>query len=169
MIELELPDPDLLTIGTVGPPGQRTFLFQAGDAAELVTLVLEKQQAASIADLLGQLLVRLEFAPATDWDRGAMELREPVEPRWRVGAIQVGYDPDTQRFVLELEQLVPEEVDDPPEVRVRVTVEQASRLAAHTAEVVTQGRPPCPLCGRPMLPDGEHVCPSTNGHGTLTR
>ena len=169
MIELELPDPDLLTIGTVGPPGQRTFLLQAGDSAHLATLVLEKQQAASIADLLGQLLVRLDLAPVTDWDRRAMALREPVEPRWRVGAIQVGYDPDTQRFVLELEQLVPEEVDDPPEVRVHFSVDQARRLAAHAAEVVTQGRPPCPLCGRPMRPDGEHVCPSTNGHGSLTR
>ncbi len=169
MIELDLPDPDHVTIATLGPPGQRTFLFQAGDAAHLVTLVLEKQQAASIADLLGQLLARLDLTPATDWDRGTMALREPVEPRWRVGAIQVGYDPDTQRFVLELEQLVPEEVDDPPEVRVQFSIDQAGRLAAHGAEVVTQGRPPCPLCGRPMRPGGEHVCPSTNGHGTLTR
>ena len=169
MIELELPDPDHVTIGTVGPPGQRTFLFQAGDGVNQATLVLEKQQAASVADLLGQLLTRLDLAPVTDWDRDAMALREPVEPRWRVGAIQVGYDPDTQRFVLELEQLVAEEVDDPAEVRVVTAIDQARRLAAHAAEVVTQGRPPCPLCGRPMLPGGEHVCPSTNGHGTLTR
>lgn len=169
MIERELPDPDHLTIGTVGPPGQRTFLLQAADDAGQVDLVLEKQQAASIADLLGQLLARLELAPMTDWDRGAMALREPVDPRWRVGAIQLGYDPDTSRFVLELEQLVPAEVDDPSEIRVGASIDQARRLAAHTAEVVTQGRPPCPLCGRPMRPGGEHVCPSTNGHGTLTR
>jgi len=29
--------------------------------------------------------------------------------------------------------------------------------------VVAAGRPPCPLCGNPLDPEG-HVCPRQNGH-----
>jgi hypothetical protein len=29
--------------------------------------------------------------------------------------------------------------------------------------LVEQGRPPCPLCGYPLDPEG-HACPRTNGH-----
>ncbi|MBV9291748.1 MAG: DUF3090 family protein, partial [Frankiales bacterium] len=29
--------------------------------------------------------------------------------------------------------------------------------------VVAAGRPPCPLCGNPLDPQG-HVCPRQNGH-----
>jgi len=29
--------------------------------------------------------------------------------------------------------------------------------------VVAAGRPPCPLCGLPLDPDG-HVCPRQNGY-----
>ena len=32
------------------------------------------------------------------------------------------------------------------------------------AQLVVAGRPACPICGRPMDPDG-HVCPRSNGHG----
>ncbi|MGH9041277.1 MAG: DUF3090 family protein, partial [Acidimicrobiia bacterium] len=30
-------------------------------------------------------------------------------------------------------------------------------------EAVVAGRPPCPLCGGPLDPEG-HVCPKLNGH-----
>jgi hypothetical protein len=33
----------------------------------------------------------------------------------------------------------------------------------HAEELVSSGRPPCPICGQPMDPDG-HVCPRSNGH-----
>src|SRR5918911_1512081 len=38
-------------------------------------------------------------------------------------------------------------------------------LPAHAAELVSAGRPPCPLCGRPLDPQG-HMCIKTNGHKT---
>ncbi|MEX0834642.1 MAG: DUF3090 family protein, partial [Nitriliruptor sp.] len=55
------------------------------------------------------------------------------------------------------------------EVRIWADQDQVRRLAAHCAEVVGEGRPRCKLCGRPTDPDGGHVCPSTNGHGKLSR
>ena len=176
MIDVELTDPHHVTVGTTGEPGDRTFFVQAQDEAELVTLVLEKQQAGGIGDLLAQLLARVDDRPATDWDRAAMELREPIDPRWRVGELGVGIDDEGGRFVLEFtELLLVEDEDDlpelpePREIRVWCNQDQVRRLAAHADELVGQGRPRCQFCGRPMAADGSHVCPSTNGHGRLTR
>ncbi|HSK24762.1 MAG TPA: DUF3090 family protein [Egicoccus sp.] len=176
MIDVELTQPHHVTVGTVGEPGNRTFFVQAQDEAVLVTLVLEKQQVGGIGDLLAQLLARVDDRPATDWDRAAMALREPVEPRWRVGELGVGIEDAGGRFVLEFtELLLVEDEDDltelgePREVRIWIDQDQARRLAAHADELIGQGRPRCQFCGRPMAADGSHVCPSTNGHGRLTR
>jgi uncharacterized repeat protein (TIGR03847 family) len=176
VIDIELTDPHHVTAGYTGVPGSRTFFVQAQDETELVTVALEKGQVAGLGELLTQLLARVDDAPATDWDRAAMELRPPIEPRWRVGAIQVGLDPERGRFVLEFAELLLEDEEedpdlepDPREVRIWADQDQARRLAAHCAEVVGEGRPRCELCGRPTAPDGDHVCPATNGHGTLSR
>lgn len=169
MIDVELTDPHHVTVGYLGEPGERTFFLQAQDETELLTLLLEKTQAQGIGELLAQLLARLDDAPATDWDRSAMALREPVEPRWRIGEIALGLDPESERFVLELGEFSPDDEEDVREARIWLDHDQARRLAAHAAEVVGEGRPQCELCGRPTEPDGSHVCPATNGHGRLTR
>jgi uncharacterized repeat protein (TIGR03847 family) len=168
MTEIVLDQPHHVTVGYVGVPGDRTFYVQAEDEHQRISLLLEKTQVAGIGDLLAQLLARLDDEPASDWDRDAMALRDPVDPRWRVGDIQVGLDPDQGRFVIELTELTPED-EEGDTLRFSIDQDQARRLAAHADEVVGQGRPRCRLCGRPMEPDGTHVCPSTNGHGTLSR
>lgn len=172
MIDVELTDPHHVTAGYTGVPGSRTFFVQAQDEIELVTLLLEKAQVTGLGELLSQLLARLDDTPATDWDRAAMDLRLPIEPRWRVGAIQVGLDPERGRFVLEFAELLVEEdeldEDEPREVRIWADQDQARRLAGHCAEVVGEGRPRCQLCGRPIAADGTHTCPATNGHGKLS-
>lgn len=169
MIEVELVDPHLVTAGYVGEPGSRTFYVQAEDEQQRVDILVEKAQVEGIGELLAQLLARIDDSPATDWDRAAMDLRQPIEPRWRAGELSVGLDPDTGRFLIELAELIGEEAREPLEVRIWATQDQARRLAAHAAEVVAKGRPRCDLCGRPMRPDGAHVCPATNGHGRLSR
>jgi uncharacterized repeat protein (TIGR03847 family) len=175
VIEIELHAPHHVTVGYVGEPGRRTFHVQAEDVEQRVTLTVEKEQVQGLGELLVQLLVRVDDTPATDWDRVAMALREPVEARWRVGEISVGLDPEEERFVLEFGEFLPDlevaDVDDldPREVRLRLDRDQARRLAAHALEIVGEGRPRCQLCGRPTSLDGTHVCPATNGHGRLPR
>lgn len=174
MIDVELTDPTHVTAGYTGRPGARTFHVQAADEDVQVTLLVEKGQVAGIGELVSQLLARVDDRPATDWDRDTMALRAPIEPRWRVGGIQVGLDPERGRFLLELSELVDEgddgePVTEPREVRIWADQDQARRLAAHCEEVVGQGRPRCELCGRPTDTDGSHVCPATNGHGRLQR
>ena len=165
MADLELSRPDHLTADFVGTPGQRAFYLQAAEGPELVTLLLEKGQVAELAGHLVHLLSRFDAAPSSEWDRERMRLREPVEPRWRVGTLSIGVDPAEQRFAIEAAEFVPE--DDPrqpADVRVWATVQQIADLAAHAIWSVGQGRPACQFCGGPIDPDG-HTCPAMNGHG----
>lgn len=166
MIVAELPTPHHVTAGYVGEPGDRAFYLQAEDTGQRVTVLVEKEQVEALGEALMQLLARLDDEVATDWDRDAMRLRPPIEAEWRAGEISVGLDPEQGRFLLELTELVPGD-EEAREVRVWPNQDQARRLAAHAAEVVTEGRPRCRFCGRPEGPDGDHVCPAMNGHGEL--
>ena len=167
MIEHIFPAPHHITVGYLGQPGQRTFIIQIEDDEQRLSLVAEKGQIEGLGELLAQVLAQIDQTPATDWDREAMALREPVEPAWRVGEIGVGMDPQG-RVLIELSALVPEDTD-PDVARISIDHDQARRLAAHAQQIVGEGRPVCQLCGRPTDPDGSHVCPATNGHGVLSR
>ena len=47
--------------------------------------------------------------------------------------------------------------------RFSLTRGQVASFVVRAATLVAAGRPPCPLCGRPLDPEG-HVCIKTNGH-----
>lgn len=159
-----------VTSGYLGQPGDRTFFLQAQDDGALVSLLCEKVQVDGLGDLLARVLAELDDTPATDWDRDLMSLREPVQPRWRIGTIGVGVDTDEGQVVVELTELVGEEGDEGEAEVLRWWLDRdlARRLAAHCKEVVGEGRPTCELCGRPTQVDGSHTCPRTNGHGRLS-
>jgi uncharacterized repeat protein (TIGR03847 family) len=54
--------------------------------------------------------------------------------------------------------------DEGPDIlRVRVTAAAARSFVQRAAQVIASGRPPCPLCGQPLDPQG-HICPRKNGH-----
>lgn len=150
---------DRLTVGTVGPTGSRTFLLQARHGLELVTLKLEKQQVAALAEYLGRLLSELPRPGALP---EGLELEEPSDPRWVVGTIGLSYDEVSDRVLLVAEEAVAEG-EEAATARFGATREQVAALAVRGTELVQAGRPPCPLCGYP-LEQGGHSCPKTNGH-----
>ena len=47
---IELNPVTQFTVGTIGRPGQRTFYLQGSKGSNTVSLVIEKQQAAMLAD-----------------------------------------------------------------------------------------------------------------------
>jgi uncharacterized repeat protein (TIGR03847 family) len=47
-------------------------------------------------------------------------------------------------------------------LRVTLTREQVAGFVHQATDLVAAGRPPCPLCNRPMDPEG-HICIKTNG------
>lgn len=168
--------PDRFVAGTVGPAGARIFYLQAAAGDDVVSLRLEKQQVAALAEYLAGILADL---PAPDELVVAdADLVEPVISEWVVGSLAVAYDEASDRVLIVAEELLPEPEDDeeadvladaldapPSTARFHVTRAQVDHFVRHAVELVMSGRPACPLCGRPMDPEG-HVCPKTNGHHT---
>jgi len=170
--------PDRFVTGTVGVPGARTFYLQAQEGKRVVSVALEKQQSAALADgvdaVLDQLMTEEDKrysipGAAPDGLADDDPLAEPVEEEFRVGEMRLAWDPSTAQVVIQASRLLLDddgtavEEDEPGEVLVvRLPVGAARAFAARTRTVVTQGRPLCPICEEPMDPDG-HVCPVADG------
>jgi uncharacterized repeat protein (TIGR03847 family) len=109
----EFAEPDLFTVGTIGPPGERVFYLQAREGDQLVTLKCEKEQVRVLGEYLGRLLERLT-TPA-DSSVGDLALVEPVTAAWAVGSIGVGYDEGADRVVLVIEEIREEDAAEAEE------------------------------------------------------
>ena len=103
-------------------------------------------------------------------DESTVVLVEPVEAQWAVGSLGVAYDgTKTGSWSRPTSSSRPTRRATRRPASSRRRRACASREAQVLAFVATAerlmegGRPPCPLCGRPMNPDG-HICPRTNGH-----
>jgi len=157
-------NPDRFVAGTVGAPGNRTFYLQARDGTRIVSVAVEKVQVAVLAQRLGDLL------------------DEPLNEAFRAGVLSLGWDTADDLILLEAREITEadeseeegeegeetEAFDDDAEegpdlLRVRVTPASAREFIAGALRVLAAGRPPCPLCGQPLDPQG-HLCPRRNGH-----
>lgn len=165
----DLPDVDRFTAGTVGPPGARVFYLQATAGGQVVTLRLEKAQVAALAGYLAEVLADLP-TPTPEEIPDEVELTEPVVAEWVVGQLGVAFDDSRDRLVIRADEVV-DDGDDPAaavtgegaSARFALTRPQVAGFVVHAATLVVAGRPPCPLCRRPLDPEG-HMCAKTNGH-----
>ncbi|HEY8532892.1 MAG TPA: DUF3090 family protein [Micromonospora sp.] len=162
--------PERFVAGTVGPPGERTFFLQARGGGRVVSVALEKVQVSLLAEKLEELLAEAqrrfgltvpELSPAAiDND----PLDTPIEEEFRVGTLGLAFDVDTATVVIEAIAIGDvENEDELDRLRVRLTPEAARSFIDRARRVVAAGRPPCPLCGRPLDPTG-HLCPRYNGY-----
>lgn len=163
---MSVPDPGIfepverITVGTVGPAGQRVFYLQASTASDMITVKLEKQHVAALVEHFTKVLSDL---PPVEEVAPGLELVEPVQPRWIVGAMALTpYDDDTDTVNLLVEEAVAED-EIGASAGFSVTRVQLAGLVKRGSELLEAGRPPCPLCGQPVGADG-HVCPRSNGH-----
>ncbi len=156
-----------ITVETIGPPGQRTFFLQASQGLTLLTMIMEKEQAAALASAIDQLLEQLGEKEADEPEEQVdLTLHEPIDPEFRIGQMGLGYEENHEQVVVIVEELLPEEeaeIRSPMTARFWMSKAQARALSRHAAEVVAAGRPICPLCGEPIDPTG-HFCPRSNGH-----
>jgi uncharacterized repeat protein (TIGR03847 family) len=169
--------PDRFVVGTVGYPGSRSFYLQARAGNRVVSVALEKEQSALLAEKIEEILDELMATDGNPFSIPAATpvelvdndpLDQPVEPEFRTAAMSLGWDPTTVQVVIEAYPFVETDDDDdsadsvevePPEMLVvRIPVGTARAFAKRTLEIVGAGRPLCPLCGTPMDPEG-HVCP----------
>lgn len=169
---------DAFIPGAVGEPGQRVFYLQARRGAQVVSFRCEKEQVGMLGRYLGQLASAMG---SPDPERDVAGLIEPVVPEWIVGTISVGVDETNGVIQVTTEELLPDEVevvvdedftendieellDQPTEgaqARFTLRIGQAAAFAEAAEELMTAGRPPCRLCGRPIGAEG-HACPRWN-------
>lgn len=146
-IELELKNVDFITVGTIGPKGKRVFYLQAGHKNQIVSLVIEKEQSwalsEAIRELIDDLKERFNDEPDVDMSTLDMELREPIEPVFRVSQMGLGYDEDQDKIVLVAQELVAnqdDEFEQPGVVRLWCSRAQMQALSIHAMETVQAGR-----------------------------
>src|ERR1700749_1507436 len=171
--------PDRFVAGTVGQPGNRTFYIQAVGDSRVVSVILEKQQVAVLAERIGALLLEVNRRFGTPVPPETVEIEDlnplitPVDAEFRVGTMGLGWDSEAQTVVVEFLAVTGAEVDGaggfdyteegPGAVRVFLTPESARQFATRSNRVISAGRPPCPLCDEPLDPEG-HICARTNGY-----
>ena len=181
--------PDRFVAGTVGLPGRRTFFLQATSGPRVTSVALEKTQVAALAERMDELLDEVvrrtggsapvpAVAPSEVSDTAPLDA--PVEEEFRVGTMALAWDGSHERMVIEAqalvelvgededleaaeEELLQDDENGPPLLRVMLTGAQARSFAKRALDVVSAGRPPCPLCSLPLDPEG-HVCPRQNGY-----
>jgi uncharacterized repeat protein (TIGR03847 family) len=177
--------PDRFVAGTVGQPGERTFFLQATAGERVTSVALEKTQVQVLAERLGDLLdeVRRRGGDAPAEPPPELEdvapLDQPILEEFRAGTLAIAWDGEDGIVVVEAHEMVDAQdapgaddadSDDDDEnatgdvLRVRISAAAARAFVKRALRVVAAGRPPCPLCGRPLDPEG-HVCARLNGHG----
>ncbi|MDN4647117.1 DUF3090 domain-containing protein [Curtobacterium sp. PsM8] len=164
--------PDRLVVGTIGRPGERSFYIQARDGRRVVSVAIEKEQSAVLADKIDELLDEVATVEDNRFsvpDSAPTELRDgepldqPVEPEFRAGALSLGFDPATAQVVIEaypieddveviteptgdgdeVEAVV--ELSEPSELlQVKIPVGSARAFVERTREVIAAGRPSPP-------------------------
>ncbi|MET3811946.1 DUF3090 domain-containing protein [Arthrobacter sp. UYEF3] len=169
--------PDRVVVGTIGLPGARTFYLQVRAGTQIVSIALEKQQSALLAEKIDEILDQLisvegnrfSVPTSTPIELVDNDQLETVQEQFRTGALSLGWDPTTAQVVIEAYPITDVDADDNDEsldedganetemLLVRMPVGTARAFAKRTREIVGAGRPMCPLCGYPMDADG-HIC-----------
>ncbi|KAA0977961.1 DUF3090 domain-containing protein [Paeniglutamicibacter gangotriensis] len=172
--------PDRVVIGVIGLPGSRTFYLQVREGKQIVSIAMEKQQSALLAEKIDEILdqlITVEGNPFSIPMGTPVELvdndpLEAVQEQFRTGAMSLGWDPTTAQIVIEAHPITDDDSEDDDDddeslhedganetemLRVRMPVGTARAFAKRTREIVGAGRPACPLCGYPVDADG-HIC-----------
>ncbi len=187
-IDFVFDEPERVVVGTVGQPGERAFYLQARQGSRVCSVLMEKQQAALLADALEEMLADAgiaDLAGAPTELADVKPLDVPLSEEFRVARLGLGWQPARQRIRVEaasadsdgddLDDDDSEVGDDdgsaaePLQVlTVYITASYAREFIRRTRAVVAAGRRACPVCEQPLDPQG-HVCPRANGYHRLER
>lgn len=167
---VELDGVDSLGAGAIGEPGQRVFYIQADKSGTRLTVLVEKEQVALLAEeALAFLDGIADEHPEPPGESSAVhpsaaQVTEPAVPLFRARMIGLGFEPDRGLVLLELREHAEDDDDGDDDgyiARIFATRAQVRAMASRGIDAVAGGRPPCPLCEFPMDPTG-HICPRWN-------
>lgn len=155
----------ILRINAIGAPGERTFFLQGGDANSLITLLVEKVQIQVMAVGAIRMIDEIEAQQKglgktrAEYDEVEMRLALPVDPLFRVDEVALGYDLESDLFVL---QVTAEGLkEDRQQAMFWVTREKMRGLALWALDLANRGRPD-PL--EPKNTGGNGFRHGNNGH-----
>ena len=133
----EIRSPENFVAGTIGGPGERIFYLQAQGEDSVLTLKVEKGQVQSLASHL------LELIEAKDADVVAAQVVDMVEPPnavWTVGALAIGLSDEPGEIVVGAQELSDEDQNDPSEAHIHISFEQAKAFVDHALFLIEYGR-----------------------------
>ena len=168
---IELNPVDFVTVGTIGPKGQRIFHLQAGQGSRIVSFTIEKEQAQALSSAIAELLEDIDQRDSTkteaDFSQLDMDLREPIKPLFRIAQMGLAYEENENKIVLIAQEFAPQSEDefdeddadaddffedthedDPKSVRMWCSREQMHALSLHAMDTVRSGRPDAKQNGR---------------------
>jgi uncharacterized repeat protein (TIGR03847 family) len=177
---------EVLGAEAVGQPGQRRFRIYVQAERNSAIMWIEKEQLNSLSLALDRFLAQITEGQVlrTEAQAGGRPVTAgmpgdfPVQPTYefQVGQIKINYDERSTQFLLSAVplQIVMERdeaqvfMDEEQAVSFLFTHRQAQYLSSTIAQVVTAGRPVCPLCRTP-LDGGPHACIKQNGHREIVQ
>ena len=115
---IELDGVDSLGAGAIGEPGSRVFYIQADKSDARLTVVVEKEQVALLAEEAVAFLDRIsldypeEPAESATLHPSAAQVTEPAVPLFRARMIGLGFEPDRKLVLLELRERAEDDEDD---------------------------------------------------------
>lgn len=142
--EINLNPVEFITIGTIGPKGKRVFHLQAGYEGKLVSFTIEKEQAWALSEAIQEFIEdldkRLDQQTHVEMAALDMDLREPIQPLFRVAQMGLAYDEESQTTILVAQEMRPDD-EESRVVRMWCTNEQLYALSIQAMDTVEQGRP----------------------------
>jgi uncharacterized repeat protein (TIGR03847 family) len=153
---------DDISVGTIGPAGQRQFFLRARSSDRSVVLGCEKVHVQGLVIRIQQILALQGKEPtATQAPPGPAE---PAELDWTIGELGLGFHQAKDRFVIVAREAAGADPENKALATARfwVSEPQVHHFLAQASAVLAGGRPACPLCGLPIDPSG-HPCPAANG------
>jgi len=113
---IELNPVDFVTIGTVGPKGKRTFHLQAGLDERVLSFTIEKEQAYALASAITEMLSEVDGRDGShtevDFSQLDMDLREPIEPLFRVAQMGLAFEGSENKVILVVQEFFLETDDE---------------------------------------------------------
>ena len=167
MPTIDFDPPTRCVVGTVGPPGERTFFVQVRAEGRSAAVSIEKFHVTTLADRINDVLDRVAGASASETAAALVAdndpLEAPIEEDFRVSTVRLLGDEERGAVGVELFDEDPDETEDAEGIRIWLAPHHARAFARRALAVAAAGRPPCPFCGGPLDPSG-HICPRSNGY-----
>jgi uncharacterized repeat protein (TIGR03847 family) len=167
---------DWIGAESVGVPGQRTFRLLASNSTMSAQLWLEKEELDALTKAIARLLLEIDTERGFQIPQREVSMENPrpsdfpptPDFEMQIGALSLSYDTNRELIVVEANARDEEETEQAT-FSCQVSRDQTERLQLNALDVLSAGRPRCPLCGTPLPAAGvPHFCPPTNGHQKLT-